>query len=98
MHHYIQYIQLCTNLTALSTIYMGRTAKLVFTTETGSIFNYEIDVSEGIENVKALVEVEVRTIHHHSQCTSTTNSQLITIYNNLNHSSIHYNHLNYFHN
>lgn len=38
---------------------MGRTAKIVFTTDSGAIFNFEIDSTETIENVKALVEVEV---------------------------------------
>jgi hypothetical protein len=41
---------------------MGRTAKIVITTETGAIFNFEVDAAENIENVKALVEVEVRTL------------------------------------
>lgn len=38
---------------------MGRSAHLVITTETGEIFNIEIDAAEQVENLKALIEVEV---------------------------------------
>eukprot|EP00026_Physarum_polycephalum_P003201 Phypoly_transcript_03211.p1 GENE.Phypoly_transcript_03211~~Phypoly_transcript_03211.p1 ORF type:complete len:439 (+),score=120.89 Phypoly_transcript_03211:138-1454(+) len=41
---------------------MGRTAKIVFTTDTGALFNFEIDATETIENVKALVEVETQIL------------------------------------
>lgn len=38
---------------------MGRTAKLVVATDAGGICNFEVDSAETIENIKALIEVEV---------------------------------------
>lgn len=68
---------------------MGRTARIVFTMETGDVFNFEIDAAESIENVKALVEVEVSYHSFHSL--------LVTCHfciNNHNYSFKHLSHLN----
>lgn len=40
-------------------IIMGRTAKIVVATEAGGVCNFEVDSAETIENIKALIEVEV---------------------------------------
>ncbi len=38
---------------------MGKSVHLVITNEMGDIFNVEVEASEVIENLKAIVEVEV---------------------------------------